>query len=287
MASDTFAALVPRSPGTPAGVTFDWGTVSTLANPSRDYASSGNDYAMDNSQRPTMRSRKLGAMLRELRESRDLNLQKAARLLNRTPSSLSKLETGERGIRRPALEHMLDRYEVADPDQRQALYDLARHTADKGWWHRYEGKLSSSMLDYISLEAEARSINAFHLHLIPGLLQSDECARAVIASGISQGKAPDVDGLAEIRGRRQQILFAENPPHLWAIVSEAALRQQFGGSDVMNAQLSRLIELSALPNVTLQILPFSAGAHPGHNGSFTALATNEFSVVLVENLTSG
>lgn len=242
---------------------------------------------MENPQRPTMRSRKLGTMLRELRESRDLNLQKAARLLNRTPSSLSKLETGKRGIRRPALEHMLDRYELADLDQRQALYDLARHSADRGWWHRYEGKLSPSMLDYISLEAEATSIRDFQLHLITGLLQTDDYARANIASGVSQGQAPDVDGLAEIRMRRQQILFGDNPPHLWAIVGEAALRQQVGGPEVMKAQLSRLIELSTLPNVTLQVLPFSAGAHPGVNGSFTTLTTKELSVVLVENLTSG
>lgn len=234
-----------------------------------------------------MRSRKLGAMLRELRESRDLNLQKAARLLNRTPSSLSKLETGKRGIRRPALEHMLDRYELHDPDQRKALYDLARHATDKGWWHRYEGKLSPSMLDYISLEAEATSIRDFQLHLIPGLLQTDEYARAVIASGISQGTTPDVEGLTEIRLHRQQVLFRENPPHLWAVVSEAALHQQFGGPEVMKAQLNHLLELSVRPNVTLQVLPFSAGAHPGHNGSFMTLTTNELSVVVVENLTSG
>ncbi|MFF4235478.1 helix-turn-helix domain-containing protein [Actinomadura geliboluensis] len=242
---------------------------------------------MDRPQRPTMRSRRLGTMLRELRESRDLNLQKAARLLNRTPSSLSKLETGKRGIRRPALEHMLDRYELHDPDQRKALYDLARHATDKGWWHRYEGKLSPSMLDYISLEVEATSIRDFQLHLIPGLLQTDDYARAVIASGISQGTAPDVDGLVEIRLRRQQVLFGESPPHLWAIVSEATLHQQFGGPEIMKAQLGRLVELSKLPNVTLQVLPFSVGAHAGLNGSFMTLTTNELSVVVVENLTSG
>ncbi|GAA0555875.1 helix-turn-helix domain-containing protein [Actinomadura livida] len=242
---------------------------------------------MDNPQRPTMRSRKLGAMLRELRESRDLNLQKAARLLNRTPSSLSKLETGKRGIRRPALEHMLDRYELTDPVQRQALFDLARHATEKGWWHRYEGKISPSMLDYISLEAEATSINSFQLHLVPGLLQTEDYVRANMVTGVSQGRKLDVDGLVEIRMRRQQVLLGENPPLLWAIVSEAALRQQFGGADVMRAQLSRLIELSVLPNVTFQVLPFSAGAHPGLNGSFTALTTKELSVVLVENLTSG
>ncbi|WP_165964124.1 helix-turn-helix transcriptional regulator [Actinomadura sp. KC216] len=242
---------------------------------------------MDNPQRPTMRSRKLGTMLRELRESRDLTLQKAARLLNRTPSSLSKLETGKRGIRRPALEHMLDRYELTDPDHRKAIYALARRSSERGWWHRYEGKISPSMLDYISLEADAEAIKSFQLHLIPGLLQTEDYVRANMASGVSQGRTLDVDGLVDIRMRRQQVLFGENPPHLWAIVSEAALHQQFGGPDVMKAQLRRLIELSLLPNVTLQILPFSAGAHPGLNGSFTTLTTKELSVVLVENLTSG
>lgn len=242
---------------------------------------------MENVQRPTMRSRKLGAMLRELRESRGLTLQKAARLLNRTPSSLSKLETGKRGIRRPALENMLDRYELTDAGLRETLFDLARHANKKGWWLRHESKLSPSTMDYISLEAEATSIKTFQLHLIPGLLQTRPYARAVIGCGICQGEDPDFDGLADIRMRRQQILFAESPPLLWAVVSEAALRQQFGGREVMKEQLRRLLELSVLPNITLQILPFAAGDHAGLNGSFTTLTTNDLSVVLVENLTTG
>ncbi|WP_187438354.1 helix-turn-helix domain-containing protein [Actinomadura decatromicini] len=242
---------------------------------------------MDDPQRPTMRSRKLGAMLRELRESRGLTLQKAARLLNRTPSSLSKLETGKRGIRRPALEHMLDRYELTDTDQRNALYELARDSKKKGWWLRYEGKISPSMLDYISLEAEATSMRSFQLHLIPGLMQTEDYARAVIECGFFQGFTPDVDGLAEIRMRRQKILADPDPPHLWAIASEAALRQQFGGRAVMLRQLKRLIELSILQNVTLQVLPFAVGGHAGLNGSFTTVRTDDLSIVLVENLTTG
>jgi transcriptional regulator with XRE-family HTH domain len=223
-------------------------------------------------------------MLRELRESRDLNLQKAARLLNRTPSSLSKLETGKRGIRRPALEHMLDRYELTDPDEREVLYKLARDSGKKGWWLRYESKLDSSTLDYISLEAEAGAVRSFQLHLIPGLLQTQQYAREVMGCDVSQGDAPDVDGLVEIRMRRQLILFGGQPPRLWAIVSEAALRQCFGGFEVMKEQLIQLIELSKLPNVTLQVLPFAVGGHAGLNGSFTMLTTNDLSVVLVENL---
>ncbi|MFI0481506.1 helix-turn-helix domain-containing protein [Actinomadura sp. 9N215] len=239
---------------------------------------------MDNPQRPTMRSRKLGTMLRELRESRDLTLQKAARLLSRTPSSLSKLETGKRGIRQPALEHMLDRYELTDPDRRKALYDLARDSKKRGWWQRYEGKLDPATLDYISLESEAASIKSFQLHLVSGLLQTQHYIRAVVECDIVLGETSDFDGLAEIRMRRQQILYGENPPHLWAILSEAALRQQFGGPEVMKEQLIHLLELSRLPNVTLQVLPFAVGGHAGLNGSFTMLTTSDLSVVLVENL---
>ncbi|WP_067890818.1 helix-turn-helix domain-containing protein [Actinomadura chibensis] len=242
---------------------------------------------MDDPQRPTMRSRKLGAMLRELRESRDLTLQKAARLLNRTPSSLSKLETGKRGIRRPALEHMLDRYQLTDADQRSALYELARDSKKKGWWLRYEGKLSPSTLDYISLEAEATVIRSSQLHLIPGLLQTKQYARAVIACDVTNKGTPDFDGLVEIRMRRQQVLFEEKAPRMWAVVSEGALRQCFGGTEVMREQLIRLNELSMLPNLTLQILPFIVGGHAGINGSFTMLTTNDLSVVLVENLRTG
>ncbi|MEU9016100.1 helix-turn-helix transcriptional regulator [Actinomadura sp. NPDC048394] len=242
---------------------------------------------MENAQRPTMRSRKLGQRLRAIREDRGLTLQKAARLLNRTPSSLSKLETGKRGIRRPALEHMLDRYEISDPGERQALYDLARDSGKKGWWLRYEGKLAPSMLDYISLESDAASIKSHQLHLVPGLMQTEEYAREVIGSAKVLGVEPDIDGLVEVRMRRQQLLFEEDAPHLWVVVYETVVHQQFGGRQVARGQLRRLIELAELPNVTFQILPFSAGTHPGLNGSFTTLETNDLSVVLVENLTTG
>jgi transcriptional regulator with XRE-family HTH domain len=242
---------------------------------------------MENAQRPTMRSRKLGQRLRAIREDRGLTLQKAARLLNRTPSSLSKLETGKRGIRRPALEYILDHYELTDPAERQALYDLAKDSGKKGWWLRYEGKVSASMLDYISIEAEATSSRTFQLHLIPGLLQTEDYARAVIDSTISLGDPHDVEGLTELRMRRQRILDRKIPLQLWAILSEAVLYQQFGGVDVMRRQLQHLLDAATLPNVTLQVLPFAAGAHPGHNGSFTSLVTGDLSVVLVENQTTG
>ncbi|MFF0517948.1 helix-turn-helix domain-containing protein [Actinomadura nitritigenes] len=241
---------------------------------------------MENAQRPTMRSRKLGQRLRAIREERGLTLQKAARLLNRTPSSLSKLETGKRGIRRPALEHMLDRYELTDPDERQYLFDLASHATEKGWWHRYEGELQPGTLDYIALEADADSIKSFQLHLVPGLLQTEAYTRAVIRSHISRYGDREIDALTAIRMRRQEILMKARPPRLSVIMSEAVLRQEVGGSAVMREQRRRLIEVSTSENVTVQVLPFSAGAQPGHNGSFNMLNTRDLAVVLVDNLTA-
>lgn len=234
-----------------------------------------------------MRSRKLGRRLRQIREERNLNLQKAARLLNRTPSSLSKLETGKRGIRRPALENMLDRYGFTDPDEREALFALARDAAKKGWWDRYEGKVSQSTLDYISLETDASLIRSFQLHLIPGLLQNEDYARAVVASTVSLNGPPDIERLTALRMRRQGVLRKSGAPKLWAIMSEAALYQEIGGPEVRRAQLQRLVAESQRSNVTLQVLPYAVGAHPGVNGSFTSLMTKDLSVVLVENVFAG
>src|SRR3954454_20916241 len=173
---------------------------------------------MADAQRPTIRSRRLGMQLRTLREQRGLTLKAAARLLNRTPSAISKLETGHRGIYRPSLENMLDRYEVTDPELRESLFALARDSGKKGWWQRYEGTLSHATLDYISLEADATDIWTFELHLIPGLLQTEPYIRAVIASYVSSDKAPDIEGLLAVRMRRQEILAMPSSPRLWAIV---------------------------------------------------------------------
>ncbi|MFC4055005.1 helix-turn-helix domain-containing protein [Actinomadura syzygii] len=242
---------------------------------------------MDDQRRPTMRSRKLGQRLRAIREERGLTLQKAARLLNRTPSSLSKLETGKRGIRRPALEHMLDRYGVTDTREREYLFELAQNAAERGWWHRYEGDLQPSTLDYIALEAEATMVRSFQLHLVPGLLQTEDYTRAVIRSQISMGESLDIEKLAAIRLRRQRVLAKPRPALLNVVISEAVLRQQVGGVSTMDAQLRRLSDAAQLSNVEIRVLPYSAGAQPGHNGSYHILTTRDLSVVLIENLTTG
>ncbi|WP_344834249.1 helix-turn-helix transcriptional regulator [Actinocorallia longicatena] len=242
--------------------------------------------AVPGSDPPTWRQRRLALELKRIRESRGLGLHAAAHLLGRTESSLSKLENAQRGIRRPALEQILDKYAVTDLLLRESLFALARNAKSQGWWQTYEG-MSSAMFDYISIEAASASIRTWQLHLIPGLLQTDDYARAVIASGISMGKPPDIEGLAAIRSRRQQLLTSDDPPHLRVVMSEACLMQEFGGPQVRREQLRHLLAQAQLANVTIQVLPYSAQGHAGLNGSFSIFTAHNLDIVLVENLTQG
>jgi transcriptional regulator with XRE-family HTH domain len=154
---------------------------------------------MADTQRPTIRSRRLGMQLRALREERGLTLKAAARLLNRTPSAISKLETGHRGIYRPSLENMLDRYQVTDEEHRERLFALARDSGKKGWWRAYDNALLPSTTDLISLEDDATEIRRFDVSYVPGLLQTEAYTRAMLLGGIAPPSLGDVDRIVSIR----------------------------------------------------------------------------------------
>jgi transcriptional regulator with XRE-family HTH domain len=243
---------------------------------------------MADEQRPTVRSRKLGMMLRRIREDRNLSTHAAARLLNRSQASISKLETGHRGIHRPSLENMLDRYGVQDEQLRETLFRLAREARQKGWWQSYGGTLSPEDMDFIGLEADSASIRFFELILIPGLLQTEAYARALIGQGGFSSDLRLVDRLVEIRMKRQRVLTRPEPPEVCAVLDEAALRRQVGGPEVMRAQLRHLIEASHQPRVSLQVLPFAAGSYLGMAGAFIVMDVGEhghFQVAKIDSLT--
>lgn len=197
-----------------------------------------------------------------------LTSHEAARLLNRTQSSLSKLETGHRGIRIAALEHILDKYGVTDPKRRGRLFRLVRETREYGWWESYSEDLSPEEMEFISLEAEATLIAYFELILVPGPLQTAEYARALLEEGPFTGNREMIERLVEFRMRRQQLLYRDRPPTVQVILDEAALHRVIGGADVHRAQLSFLHESAGLPQVTIQVLPFAGGAHHGVTGAF-------------------
>jgi transcriptional regulator with XRE-family HTH domain len=235
-------------------------------------------------QRPTLRSRRLGMELRKMREALGYSTHAAGRLLNRTQSSLSKLETGHRGIRIPALLQILDAYGVKDPKRRDDLIRLAKEARKTGWWQSYE-MLSPEDMDLIGVEAEATEICYFELILIPGLLQTEGYARALMMQGAFANNPELLDRSVTVRMRRQAILQRPDPPTVRVVVDEAALLRQVGGGAVMQWQLKHLLEVSRFPHVTLQVLPFSAGSYRGMTGHFQAVSAPDLQVVAIDTLT--
>lgn len=237
---------------------------------------------------PTIRLRRLGTALRDQREAAGLTLDDAARMLMRSPSSISRIEKGLHHVPARDLEYILGKYGVTDPDLVQRMHDWRRNGRKKGWWQRYVTDLSPETMDFIGLEADSVSIEFFELILVPGLLQTEAYARALIGAGPFAHDPNRVNRLIDVRMRRQDILTRPDPPELWAIMDEAALHRQVGGTDVMREQLRRLITASELPNVTLQVLPFASGAHRGVSGAFKILDVappGDLRVVTVDSLT--
>jgi transcriptional regulator with XRE-family HTH domain len=235
---------------------------------------------------PTVRVRRLGMHLRHLREAAGLTLEEASVRMERSVSSLSKLETGRNIIRARDLRVILDLYGLKDERLRETLFALLADARKRGWWQGYGGVLSAASQDFLSLEADAGAMRVFETILIPGLLQTEDYIRAIIgADPLLPGR--EVEDRVSIRKARQSLLDRQEPFKLWAIIAESALWQQMGGPDVMRAQLRYLVEIANLDNVTLQVLPYTAGAHAGVDGPFAVLEFPEYdnwNIVYVGNL---
>ena len=239
---------------------------------------------------PPVRRRLLGAALRRSREHAGFDLEDAARILECDRSKISRIETGQRSIRPKELRELLTEYGVEE-NYRDALVTIARQTIQHGWWQTYSHVLSEAYQDYISLEASAANILTYEAQLVPGLLQTEAYARAIAAASLVKEGHEQQDQFVQARLARQQVLTREHPLELWAIVSEGALRQMVGGPAVMREQLHRLAEVNNdLPNVNIQVLPFSVGAHAATSGPFDILRFPEapdIGVVYLEGQTGG
>lgn len=213
---------------------------------------------------PSFRRRRLGRRLKQLREQTRMTLDEAASKLDKTRSSLARVEKGETKADVHLVRSMMDVYDHRDDN----LIELARDAAKKAWWRQY----SPTGMGYVDVETEASRVLEFSVLNVPGLLQTEAYYRAGLAAA-SLPRTPDVvDSQVKIRQIRQQRLTEdEHPLDLAAIVDEAALYRVVGGAEVMREQLARLIEVSALTRVTLQVLPYECGHHPGMNGAFTVL----------------
>jgi transcriptional regulator with XRE-family HTH domain len=220
---------------------------------------------------PTVRRRRLGTELRKLRESNTYKLEEVAAQLGVAPSTLSRIETGKAPTKSAYLNQMLEMYGVIDPAQRQVLVDMAREGHRKGWWAAYDDVLPSGFDIYVGLEAETAAIRGYEISVVHGLLQTPDYARAVMREMFPRHSVEQIERLVDLRIQRQQRFDDDSPLELWAILDEAVVRRPVGGSAVMREQLEHLLAMAARPELTLQVLPFSCGAHAGHGGPFSIL----------------
>lgn len=237
---------------------------------------------------PTVQRLVLGGHLRRLREDAGITTERAALVIRGSHSKISRMEHGRVAIKERDISDLLTLYGVVPGDERDALLRLARESGTRGWWQGYADILPHWVEPYFGLEAAASFIREYELQFVPGLLQIEPYAQAVIRLG-SHPSEDEVLRRAEARIARQEILRRAQPPTLWAVMDESALRRAIGGPEIMKAQLRHLIEMCDHPAVTLQILPFSAGAHRAMGGPFTILRYTEpdlRDVVYIEQLTS-
>ncbi|MFG1793793.1 helix-turn-helix domain-containing protein [Nocardia sp. NPDC049149] len=235
---------------------------------------------------PTVLRIALGGQLRRLREGTGITREAAGDAIRGSHAKISRLELGRTGFKERDIRDLLTLYGVNDVEERQRFLELAKQANEPGWWHRYSDLLPQWFGTYLGLEQAASKIRTYEAHLVPGLLQTPEYARAVVSLGYEDA---DTDRRVQVRQRRQEILHRSDPPVVWAVIDEAALHRPVGGPRVHRAQLEHLIELAKLPNVTVQVLPYSAGEHAAAGSSFSILRFTEAElpdIVYLEHLTS-
>lgn len=224
---------------------------------------------------PTLRAQWLGQQLRELRESTGRKLSDAAEYLQRSSATISRFEIADYPVRRGDLLALMDLYGVSDERRRDALIKLAEEVWRKGWWNGYAEHIPGSVMDYSWLEDRASAIRSLDLVAIPGLLQTRDYAEAIITSMAPDAPAEERERWVQFRMTRQQVLDKDEPPRVAAVLDEALLRRTVGDPEVMRAQLGHLLEIARPPSIEIRVLPFSAGAHTGHEGAFTVVGMPE------------
>jgi transcriptional regulator with XRE-family HTH domain len=217
---------------------------------------------------PTAGRRKLRASLRSARESAALTQEQVAEEMDWSLSKLIRIETGRVSISTNDVKALLTLYGITDPGEQAQHVELARLARSKPWWQEFRDSVPPEYAQFIGLEAEAESMRVFQPTVVPGLLQTEDYARLILGQ-LAGGKA---DARAEVRLRRQQeVLHSVSPPSITVILDEAVLRRAPRDQAVLRDQVQHLVEIGALPHLTIQILPLSVGAYsPG--GHFTILS---------------
>jgi transcriptional regulator with XRE-family HTH domain len=220
---------------------------------------------------PTVRLRRLATELRRLRAAAGLTREQVSDQTAINSATLYRIETAKVRPQRRTLMALLDKYGVTDEARRVELIALSQQSGEPGWLQGYDSELPEQYTTYISFETEARSLRAYESSFVPGLLQTEDYARAVITGVLPLATEDEVEHRVEARLQRQAVLAKKKPLRLWAIVDEAVLHRLVGGENVMAKQLQLLVAASRQPHVTVQVLPCAVGAHPGMLGSFVVM----------------
>lgn len=220
---------------------------------------------------PTVRLRRLAGELRRLREAAGLSREAVTATTGLDESSIYRVETAQTRPQRRTVMALLSTYGITDQTKIAEMVDLAKTAGQPGWVQTYEDYLSEQYTVYIGFEGEASKLSNYETVFVPGLLQTRDYARAVIRGVVPAITDERVDRHVEARMRRQDVFQRTDPMQLWAVIDEAAIRRQVGGADVMKAQLQHLAEAAKAPHITIQIIPYEAGAHPGMPGSFVVM----------------
>jgi transcriptional regulator with XRE-family HTH domain len=231
----------------------------------------------------------LGSQLRRLREAKGITREDAGYTIRASESKISRMELGRVSFKERDVTDLLSLYGVDDETERAALVTLVREANQAGWWHSFSDAMPNWFQTYVGLEEAAALIRTYQVQFIPGLLQTEDYARAIVLLNRPHMDPSELERRINVRMRRQKLVADGDGPRLWAVVDEAALRRPVGGPAVMKAQIQRLIDAADMPNVVVQVMPFRFGGHAAESGAFTILRFPEQDlpdVVYLEQLTS-
>jgi Domain of unknown function (DUF5753)/Helix-turn-helix domain len=240
-------------------------------------------------QGPTVPRMLVGIQLHRFREAAGVTPDQAAYEIRASRSKISRMENGLVRFKERDVTDLLTLYGITDEQTRSALVALTRQANTPGWWSKYGDIMADWFEAYLGLETAASVIRTFELQFVHGLFQTEDYARAVTMLGHTSAPADEIERRVSLRLNRQDLLNGPDPPQVWTVIDEGALRRPVGGSAVMRAQLDHLVEVSGLRHVTIQVVPFSRGGHAAAGGSFTVLRFGEPEVpdvVYIEQLTS-
>jgi transcriptional regulator with XRE-family HTH domain len=223
---------------------------------------------------PTVRRMILGTQLRRLRERAGLSRTEAGDSIRASDSKISRLELGRVGFKERDVTDLLTLYGVTDAEERDQLLQLAKQTNLPGWWHRYNDLMPKWFEDYVGLEEAANRIRTYELQFVPGLLQTEDYARALASHGDPKMVTEAVERRVALRMGRQKLLVGPDAPRLWAVIDESVLHRPLGGAKVLRAQIDQLLELTALSHIALQVVPYSVSGYHAE-GAFTLLSFAE------------